>query len=162
MADWFKKATLGSLPGQAAMRFGEREALYFNEERWSFTQLASSVDRVAKGFINMGIQSGEKVSLWVPNRPEFIHLFFGLAKIGAIIVPINTMLRTEDTAYLLKQSDSTTLITVDRSGPIDYLRMVYDMLPRLEHSESNRLSVSEFPNLKQVIILGDQSHGGNP
>jgi len=166
MTDWFKKTTFGSLPDQAAKRFGKREALFFkqalssNEERWSFTQLAASVDRVARGFLHLGIQPGEKVSLWVPNRPEFIHLFFGLAKIGAVIVPINTMLRTEDTAYLIKQSDSTTLITVDQSGPIDYLSMVYEMLPGIKNSGSNQLSVSEYPNLKQIIILSDQNHGG--
>ncbi|MEE8398641.1 MAG: AMP-binding protein [Desulfobacterales bacterium] len=160
MPEWFEKVTFGSLPDQAAARFGDREALYFKGQRWSFAELADDVDRAAKGFLRLGIQPGEKVSLWVPNRPEFIHLFFALPKIGAIIVPINTFLRSADTAYMLKQSDSTTLITVDQSGPIRYLTMVHEMLPSLAESEKSTLDIPECPELKQVVILSDDVHKG--
>ena len=160
MADWFEKITFGELPDQAAKRFESSEALAFRDERWSFIQLAESINQAAKGFLQLGLQPGENVCIWVPNRPEFIHLFFGLAKIGAIIVPVNTLLRTADTAYLLKQSDSSTLITVDQSGPINYLEMVYKMLPALEKAGPDLLSMPEFPDLKRVIILSDQVHPG--
>jgi len=160
MADWFEKSTVGMLPRRAAERFGNREALAFKSERWSFEQLAESVDRTAKGFLQLGVQAGEKVSLWVPNRPEFIHLFFALAKIGAVVVPINTLLRTADAAYLLRQSDSTTLITVDRSGPIDYLDMVHQMLPGLEGGDPSSLSIDGFPGLKRVLVISDRTYPG--
>lgn len=160
MSEWFEKLTFGELPDRAGKRFGDREALLFKGTRWSFTQLAETIDRVAKGFLELGVLPGEKVSLWVPNRPEFIHLFFGLAKIGAVVVPINTLLRTADAAYLLRQSDSSTLITVDRSGPINYLDMVYRMLPNLEKADSSALTIPEFPDLKRVVLLSDQDHPG--
>lgn len=160
MPAWFEKMTFGSLPDQAAAKFGNREALYFKGRRWSFTELADDVDRAAKGFLQLGVQPGENISLWVPNRPEFIHLFFGLTKIGAVVVPINTFLRSADTAYMLKQSDSATLITVDQSGPINYLSMVYDMLPSLENSEKSTLDIAEYPRLKRVVILSDDAHPG--
>ena len=160
MSDWFEKVTFGELPDRAAKRFGDREALLFQDRRWSFAQLAKSIDRVAKGFLELGVRPGEKVSLWVPNRPEFIHLFFGLAKIGAVVVPVNTLLRTADAAYLLKQSDSSTLITVDRSGLINYLEMVGKMLPGLGEEDSSSLSIPEFPDLKRVVLLSDGEHRG--
>ena len=160
MADWFEKITFGSLPDRVARKFGDSEALYFKGSRWSFAQLAESVDRAAKGLIHLGVQSGDKVCLWVPNRPEFIHLFFGLAKIGAVIVPINTFLRTLDTAYLLKQSNSSTLITVDKSGPINYLSMVCEMLPSIREVGKKEISHPEFPDLKRVVILSDNIYDG--
>ena len=160
MADWFEKMTFGSLPDHAARKHGEREALYFKGSRWNFKQLADSVDRAAKGLIRLGIQPGDKVSLWVPNRPEFIHLFFSLAKIGAIIVPINTFLRTSDTAYLLKQSNSSTLITVDQSGPINYLSMVSEMLPSLGKAGEKEVSDPEFPDMERIVILSDENYDG--
>lgn len=122
--------------------------------------MAESVNRASRALIHLGIQPGDRVGLWVPNRPEFIHLFFGLAKIGAVIVPINTFLRTSDTAYLLKQSNSSTLITVDQSGPINYHSMVNEMLPSLGKNRQNELSDPEFPDLKRVVILGNRVYDG--
>ncbi|MBW2285598.1 MAG: AMP-binding protein, partial [Deltaproteobacteria bacterium] len=160
MTDWFQKATIGSLPDEAAGKYGEREALYFKGQRWNFAQLAQDVDRAAKGLVHLGIEPGEKVGLWVPNRPEFLHLFFGLAKIGAIIVPINTFFRFSDAAYVLKQSNSSTLITVDRSGPIDYLGMVREIIPTLGESPEKEISHPKFPDLNRVVILSDADYEG--
>ena len=65
----------------------------------------------------------------MPNRPEWLSTFFALAKLGAVVVPINTRFRTSDLAYVLWQSNATTLMTVDRSGPVDYLAMVHQVCP---------------------------------
>ena len=160
MADWFEKITFGALPDRAAKKFGDREALYYKGHRWSFIQLAEDINRAAKGLIQLGVQPGEHVSIWVPNRPEFIHLFFALAKIGAVVVPVNTFLRTADTAYMLSQSNSSTLITVDQSGPIDYLAMVHEMIPSIKESSNKELSLKEFPDLKRVVILSEKAYEG--
>jgi fatty-acyl-CoA synthase len=110
MADWFQKTTLGALVDDAAHQFDSREALYFQGQRWSFAQFREDVDRAARGLIHLGIQSGEKVPLWMPNCPEWLHILYGAAKIGAIVVPINTRFRTADLEYVVRQSDSATLI----------------------------------------------------
>ena len=60
-----------------------------------------------------------------------------MAKIGAVLVPINTRFRTSDLEYVLRQSDSTTLITVDRSGPVDFLDMTRQVCPEIEHGDAN-------------------------
>jgi len=160
MTDWFEKMTLGSLTDRAGEKFRDLEGLYFKDNRWSFGQLAEDVNRAAKGLIHLGIQPGEKISLWVPNRPEFIHLFFALAKIGAVIVPINTFLRTTDTAYLLKQSNTSTLIAVDQSGPINYLSMIYEIVPSLSEARTSEISLAEFPDLKKILILSNKAYNG--
>ena len=118
MGEWFEKVSMGALVDRAAERFGAREALYYQGKRWSFDDLKAEANRVAKGLLALGIQPGEKVSLWMPNRPEWIATMFAVMQIGAILVPINTRFRTADLQYVVRQSKSTTLITVDRSGPV--------------------------------------------
>jgi len=106
MVDWYEKATIGALVDRAARLFGPREALCYESGRWTFAQLKDQVDRSARGLMGLGIQPGEKVALWMPNRPEWVHLLFAVAKIGAVLVPVNTRFRTADLEYVLRQSDS--------------------------------------------------------
>ena len=152
MGDWFPKQTLGSLPERAAHRWGAREALYFKGRRSSFAELSLAVDRLARGLIALGVQPGEKVALWMVNRPEFIEAMFAVMKIGAVLVPINTRLRTEDTAYILGQSDSAALLLAERSGPIDYLGMVKELLPSLR---GGAVREDRFKHLRLVVSAGD-------
>ncbi|MBI3327305.1 MAG: AMP-binding protein [Nitrospinae bacterium] len=160
MADWFEKSTLGALIDQAAARFASREALYYEGRRWSFAELKAQTDRAAKGLLALGIQAGEKVSLWVPNCPEWIPMFFAGLKIGAVVVPINTRFRTADLEYVVRQSNSSTLIAVDRSGPVGYIDMVQELCPELETSQPDAVRVPTFPDLMRVIVLSERCFPG--
>lgn len=148
--------TLGALSNLTRERFGDREFLYFQGARWSFAETQVDIDRVARGLMGLGIQSGEKVSLWMTNRPEWIHVMFALAKIGAIMVPINTRLRTADVEYIIHQSDTSTIITMEQSGPIRYLDMVLELCPELSEQGRTKVSCKAFPELKRVLSIGDQ------
>ena len=154
MADggWSEKATIGTLPARAAQRWGGREALCFRGRRWTFADVTASVDRVACGLIALGVEPGDKVALWMLNRPEWIEIAFAVMKIGAVLVPVNTRLRTDDIAYVVEQSDTSTLILAERSGPIDYLGMVRALVP-LE-------GASRLPKLERIVVLGDEPHSG--
>lgn len=154
MSHWYEKTAICSLVDRAAQRFGSKEALYFEGKRWTFAQIKADVDRCARGLIRLGVKPGEKVALWMPNRPEWIQLLFAVAKVGAVLVPINTRLRTADLEYVLRQSDSATLITVDRSGPVDYLGIVRELCPEFESGDPNDLRPEKFPELKRVVVLG--------
>ena len=126
---WDGRTPVGELPARAAARWGGREALVFGKVRESFADVARRADEAAKGLIGLGVAPGEKVCLWLNNSPEWIHLMFALARIGAILVPANTRFRTGDLEYLVRQGDCSTLITHDVSGPIDYLGMVREAGP---------------------------------
>jgi fatty-acyl-CoA synthase len=152
--DWFPKRTIGSLVDERATRDGAREALVFEGRRWTFAELARDVDAVARGLIDLGIGPGDKVSLWMMNRPEWIYAALAVMRIGAVLVPINTRFRTDDAAYVLNQSDSTTLIIAAQSGPIDYLAMVRELLPSLG-SGSDVVHDPKLPALRRVVVLGD-------
>ena len=84
---------------------------------------------MARALIGIGIQPGDKVSVWMPNRAEWLFLFAAIAKIGAVSVPVNTRFRTGDMQYLVNHSDSAALVLMAQSGPIDYLAMVREIAP---------------------------------
>ncbi len=161
MAAWFEKLTIGAMLDRAAIQFGDREALSFGAQRWTFRELKDDVDRAARGLLQSGVQPGDKVALWLANRPEWLHILFAVAKIGAVLVPVNTRFRTHDLAYLLHQSDSTTLITADHAGPIGYLDMVRELLPELEAvTAPNALQSAAFPELRRVITVSEIAYPG--
>ena len=160
MGDWFEKVTMGTIVDRAADRFGSREALYYQGKRWSFADLKVETDHVAKGLIALGIQPGEKVSLWMPNRPEWLSIMFAVMKLGAVLVPINTRFRTTDLEYVVHQSNSATLITVDRSGPVHYFDMVCELCPGLDRSDADEVYAPRLPDLKRIIVLGERRFPG--
>lgn len=158
MAEWYPKRTFGSLVDEKAERFGEREALVFGEQRYTFKQVRERVDEVAAGLIKLGVRHGDHVALWLVNRPEWIFCMFALARIGAVQVPVNTRFRTHDLEYLLRQSDARYLIAHDVSGPIRYLDMIREVVALPE--EGHAIDSPEFPELRKIIILGDEDHTG--
>lgn len=142
---WYEPLTFGDLIDRAASRWGEREALCFEGRRWSFRALRDEVDAAAKALIAAGVAAGDHVCLWLGNRPEHVFLFFAISKVGAVLVPINTRFRTRDMAYIVVQSDATTLIAADRAHGVDYLAMLREL---------------DAPLLQRIILLADTPHAG--
>jgi fatty-acyl-CoA synthase len=155
MGDWYEKQTLGLLPERAARQWGPREALAFQGRRWTFSELHARVDALAKGLLARGFAPGDKVALWMVNRPEWIDAMFAIMKIGAVLVPVNTRFRTEDMAYVLGQSDAAAVILAERSGPVDYLGMLREVAPGPGARPEPRC-----PALRHVVVLADGSPAG--
>jgi fatty-acyl-CoA synthase len=145
---------LGDLPTVAGTRWGAREALSFEGERWSFAEFSRDVDRCAKGLIAIGVAPGERVAVWMVNRPEWLFLIYAVARVGAVIVPLNTRYRSEDVAYAAAQSKSATLIVNARSGPVDYEAMLAESMPDLSVGDEGALQLSRYPDLKRIVVLG--------
>jgi fatty-acyl-CoA synthase len=153
MGDWHDKQTIGLLSERAARRWGAREALAFQGKRWTFAELHAGVDAAAKGLLRLGIAPGDRVALWMVNRPEWLHAMFAIMKIGAVLVPVNTRFRTDDMTYVLGQSDAVAVILTDRSGPVDYLGMMREVAPGLGARPDPR-----FPALRHVLAVSDRAH----
>jgi fatty-acyl-CoA synthase len=157
---WAANLTFGDLPGEAARHFGDREALCFRDRRYSFRQISLEVDRLARGFIHIGVTPGERVCLWLTNCPEWIFAMFALAKIGAVHVPVNTRFRVADLEYVLAQSEATTLITHDVSGPVDYLAMARELLPVPRDPDDRLVRTAAAPAMRRLVIKSDRRHPG--
>jgi fatty-acyl-CoA synthase len=154
--DWFVKQAIGALVDERARRDGGREALVFQGRRWTFADLARDVDALARGLLRLDVEPGDRVALWMVNRPEWIQAALAVMRIGAILVPVNTRFRTEDLAYVLAQSGSSVLIVAARSGPIDYLAMVRALAPprRASGERPRDRGPDRLPALRHVIALG--------
>ncbi len=160
MGDWYAKKSFAMLLRDAAERWGNCEALFHDGKRWSFVELEAEVDAVARGFIALGIRPGDHVALWMPNSPEWFFSLFALSKIGAVTIPLNTRLRSVDLEYVLRQSDSSALIILDRSGPVDYVELTRVVVPEIEASQPQNLRSERFPELKRMIVLGNHQPPG--
>src|SRR5215475_6391919 len=153
MGDWQDRQTIGLLPERAARLWGAREALAWEGQRWTFAEFHADVDAAAKGLMELGIAPGDRVALWMVNRPEWLHAMFAIIEIGAVLVPVNTRFRTDDMAYVLGQSDAVAVILADRSGPVEYLEMMREVAPGLGARADPR-----YPALRHVIALSDRDH----
>jgi carnitine-CoA ligase len=102
-----KLRTIGHLLADKAARVGDRTWLIFGGQRYSYAQAHEITNRYANGFRAQGIRKGDHVAVMLPNCPEFIWTIWGLGKIGAVTVPLNTAARGELLRYFITQSDST-------------------------------------------------------
>lgn len=139
--NWFEKRLVGDLPTAAASRHGDRPALIFQGQRWTWKEFAQEVDRIAKGLIATGVQPGDHVSIWLTNCPECLFLLYAIPRVGAVAIPLNTRYRIDDIAYVLNQSETRFLITAEKSGPINYREMVDQI-------------IGTVPLLKKCVMLG--------
>jgi fatty-acyl-CoA synthase len=128
--------------------------------RYDFSQLEWLARQIAKGLLSLGVERGDRVALWATNVPEWIVLQFALAKLGAVLVTVNTSLRAAELEYLLKQSETSTLITIAGFRDVDYVDTVYEIVPELRASEEGALETAKLPHLRRVIYIGDDHPGG--
>lgn len=158
MTDWWDLERFGDLPRRAALRYGAREGLVFQDRRYSFEEVAAETDRTARALMSAGVGKGDHVALWLNNSDHWVFIMAAVARIGAVLVPINTRFRANDLDYVLRQSDSAFLIAHDRSGPIDYLAIVREVVDLPDDGTDVR--DAKFPELRRVFVLGDGGHSG--
>ena len=96
----------------------------FEDRRLSWAQTQAEVTRVARALRAAGVERGDHVAVWLPNHIEWILLWLGANSIGAVIVAVNTRYKTEEVAYIVRQSDAKLLVMVDEFVGIDYLAML--------------------------------------
>src|SRR6187397_907566 len=109
-----RDVTVGALLSRQANALPQHEALVYNHagRRWTFSELNEEARFIARGLLACGVRPGDRVAVWATNVPEWIILQFALAKIGAILVTVNTSLRAREIEYLLRQSESESLFTI--------------------------------------------------
>jgi fatty-acyl-CoA synthase len=152
--------TLGELLDKASERWPDREAIIFKGERILYREFQEKANQFAKALLNIGIRKGDKVSILFSNLPEWSISEYAVDKIGAIVVPINTRYKTHEMEYILKHSDSTTLIMMDQFLGINYMAMLKEICPEFPKCEPGRLRSEKLPFLKNVICLSGQPQPG--
>lgn len=161
MAELVRK-TVGQFLEDMANEVPDHEALVYADRdlRYTYKQFDELCRQVAKGFMKLGIEKGEHMAIWATNRPEWVTSQFATGKMGAVLVTVNTNYRTAELEYLLKQSDSTTLILMEEYRGSSYVDMLYEIVPELKTSEPGKLQSEKLPYLKNVIFLGEERKPG--
>jgi len=154
--------TLGQLLDIQAERYPNRDAVvyYFEKVRWTYSEFRDRVNKTAKGLLKMGIQEGDHVAIWATNVPEWILFQFATARIGAVMVTVNTNYKVFELEYLLRQSDSTTLVMSKGFKDSDYVDHINQLCPTLKGSQAGKLNNPRLPFLKNIIFIGEEKYPG--
>ena len=110
--------------------------------------------------MRLGIDKGDHLAIWATNTPEWLTAQFATAKMGAILVTVNTNYRTTELEYLLRQSDSKTIILMESYRDASYIDMLNEICPELKEAKPGSLNSKRLPMLKNVIVLGDNHYPG--
>ncbi|WP_085523340.1 AMP-binding protein [Tuberibacillus sp. Marseille-P3662] len=146
----FIDKTIGQLLQDRTQVNGNDEAIVYPDEgiRWNYQTFAYKTKQLAKGLMALGIQKGEHIAVWANNVPEWILLQFASARMGAVLVTVNTNYRESELEYLLKQSDSTHLFLVDGFKDVSYT----DIARNIKNS-------GVCPELQRLVYIGAQNVG---
>ena len=160
----FIDKTLGSWMEHLAQTYPEHEALVYVDRglRLTYKELNEKAKQVAKGFLKMGVKKGDHVAIWATNYPEWILTLLGAAKIGAILVTVNTNYKVFELEYLLRQSDSMTMVFVDGFKDTNYVEIVQEMLPELKGATPGQTSFEKLPFLKNLVFVPNPHKAESP
>jgi fatty-acyl-CoA synthase len=157
-----RSQTLGQILDEAIAKHSDNDAVVYADRdfRLSYREFGKVVDQVGKGLMALGVAKGEKVAVWATNVPYWVVLQFATARIGAILLTVNTAYRLNEVAYLLEQSDSENLFLIDGFRDTDYVQTIYDLVPELKTQQRGYLKSARFPFLRRVFFLGQEKHRG--
>tara|TARA_B100000497_G_scaffold34349_1_gene40277 strand:+ start:2797 stop:4482 length:1686 start_codon:yes stop_codon:yes gene_type:complete len=149
--------TIGACVERIAATYPDKEALVVRHQniRWTFSEYKSRIDALAAGLVSLGVEPGDRVGIWSPNRVEWCLTQFATAKIGAIMVCINPAYRPYELEYALNKVKCKTVITAAQFKTSEYLRMLQEMAPELATCEPGELKSKKLPHLTTVIRMGD-------
>ena len=117
-------------------------------------------DRIAKGFMALGVQKDDKIAIWATNVPEWFLTLFASAKIGAVLVTVNTNYKVFEAEYLLSQSDTRVLVMIDGFKGNSYVDTIYTLVPELKDSKDGSVNSKRLPFLKNVVFAGENEPKG--
>ncbi len=102
--------TLAGIVADIAVRDGERAAIVFQEQRLDYAQLNGMIERAANGLAARGIGPGDRVGLMVPNIPQFVVAYYAIARVGAVIIPLNLLYKAGEAGYILADGEAKAFI----------------------------------------------------
>jgi len=154
--------TLGQWLEYWAETTPDKEYIVYSDRdlRFTWKQFNERVDNLAKGLLAIGVEKGSNVGIWATNVPDWLTFLYATAKIGAVLVTVNTNYKQNELEYLCENSDMHTLCITDGTWECDYVDMTYKMLPELRDSQRGHLESKRFPCMKNVVYIGMEKHRG--
>ena len=131
----YRDLTIDELLRALARDFPDNEAVVTPNIRWTFAELERRAETVARNIAALGLRKGDRAAVWATNRPEWVLLQFALARVGVILVTMNTSLKGHEVEYLLRQSQANALFLIGRFRDLNYVEIFRALppLPELRH-----------------------------
>ncbi len=140
-------------PNQYAFRYTELDYTR------TYSEFRDDVDTFARALLAMGVKKGDHVAIWATNVPAWYITFWATTKIGAVLVTVNTAYKIHEAEYLLKQSDTHTLIMIEGLKDSHYNEILREICPELDTSEKGSLNSARLPVLRNVVTVGFEMPG---
>lgn len=157
-----QEKTLGQKLREVAAKYPDNDAVVYVDRdfRQTWQEFDQNVDQLAKGLMALGVQPGEKVGIWATNVPHWVTLMFAAARVGAILLTVNTNYRDHELEYLMSQSELENLFLIDGYRDHDYIDTVCRLVPEARTLPREKLRSEKFPHLKRLMFLGVEKHRG--
>lgn len=154
--------TIGGALEAAAERYGEHDAVIVRHQnvRLSYNALNAAADELAAGLLDLGLDVGDRIGIWAPNRIEWVLTQFATAKIGLILVNINPAYRLAELEYALNQVECKAIVIADAFKTSDYIGMVRELAPEIDTAAAGQLEAARLLHLKSVICTADAAPAG--
>ena len=126
----------------------------------TYKEFRDDVDNFARALVSLGVKPGSKVAAWATNIPAWYIAFWASAKIGAVLVTVNTAYKIHEAEYLLQQSDTHTLIMIESALDSNYKDIINELCPEIKDSKPGQpLHCKRLPFLRNVITVGFKQPG---
>lgn len=154
--------TVGEIVREQARLHPDVEAYVYPERgiRKTYKEFDEETDLLAKALIGMGIEKGEHVAIWSDNKRQWLLSQYATGKMGAALVTVNTNYQAAELAYLLQQSESTTLILDESFKGTSYIDVIRTVCPELAESNGGDIVSEKLPHLKRVILMTEREESG--
>ena len=149
-SDKWEGKTIGAALDEATEKYGDRVAFVFENGLVTFNQLKQTSDIIARGFLGLGVGKGDKAAIWMAGYAEWAFVYFALARIGAIMVPVNTRYRPEEVEYLLNKSKAPILVLKEEPNK-NYIGLLKELCPGVGAASGSSLN-EQLPYLKKIIV----------
>jgi long-chain acyl-CoA synthetase len=124
-----------------AEKYKDKTFIFWKDTTISYSQLDELTNKVANFLYNLGIRKGDKVSVYLPNMPEYVYLYLGIPKIGAVIGPVNALFKPREVKFVVGHSEAKAIVTIPK---------LMDLVNQIK---------GDLPDLKHIIVIGDPTEG---
>ena len=153
--------TFGKMLEKVVETFPNQTAFAYTTRNYTrtYAEFLDDVDRAGRMFLAMGVKKGDHVAIWATNDPHWFITFWAAVRIGAVLVTVNTAYKIHEAEYILKQSDTKTLVLIDGFKDSNYVQILNEIAPELAGSEPGKLNAARLPVLRNVITVDTKIPG---
>ena len=158
--NWINVTSLGDLMDMQAEKYGDKDAIVFPEDRYSYQDIAMYAQNISKALLALGVEPGDRVGYFLQECIDTIGIIIGAAKIGAITAPINSRFKTTELEQVIVHAGMKVIFTSSPAVATDFNGLINETFPQIAESASKHLDFPEAPELEALITLDDIERPG--